>query len=174
MNYYIWQVLKKQIMEKYFTKGMKYTNTDDYKVFFAKGIENVVGSKRMEKYYFDANIGELVKDLEKYAKRKDIFKLLFLIDKIEDPFFTSREIRSIVLEIAKINEAKLEKDYQDGKLSDEQFDIEYAIKVIEYKKNNLWSEETVVKKDGNSFLLVDQGKSSDLYEFTPTEETYQK
>ena len=162
------------LAEKYFTKGMKYTNTDDYKVFFAKGIENVVGSKRMEKYYFDANIGELVKDLEKYAKRKDIFKLLFLIDKIEDPFFTSREIRSIVLEIAKINEAKLEKDYQDGKLSDEQFDIEYAIKVIEYKKNNLWSEETVVKKDGNSFLLVDQGKSSDLYEFTPTEETYQK
>ena len=46
--------------------------------------------------------------------------------------------------------------------------------VQNYKKNNLWSEETVVKKDGNSFLLVDQGKSSDLYEFTPTEETYQK
>ena len=158
------------LTQKYFTKKMKYTESEDFSVFFAKGIENIVGPEKMQECYFNANLGSLIEELEQYASKEDILKLLFLIDQEKTPFANRKNHRIIMRQIARMNARKLSQDLLSNRITKEQYDIEYAIKVEEYKKYRLWSEETRVLRDEDDFILEDQGRQSDLYEFTKSNE----
>ena len=158
------------LTEKYFKTKTHYTDSEDYNVFFAKGIENIVGKEFMEKCYFNANIGLLIKELENYSTREDILKMLFLMDRGNDPFSSSENIRRITEEISKMNARKLKQDLESGVITQDEYDVEYAIKVLEYRKYHLWSEEAKVIKEDNSFILSDRGRTSSLYERTTPQE----
>ena len=145
------------LTQKYFTKKMKYTESEDFSVFFAKGIENIVGPEKMQECYFNANLGSLIEELEQYASKEDILKLLFLIDQEKTPFANRKNHRIIMRQIARMNARKLSQDLLSNRITKEQYDIEYAIKVEEYKKYS-------------DFILEDQGRQSDLYEFTKSNE----
>lgn len=163
------------LTEKYFTRGMKYVESRNKNVLIAKGIENIIGKENMQEAYFSANLGLLISDLEPYASRRDIIKLLFLIDRYDKPFHSEKKFQDIIGEIARLNKRKLDILYERGEITREEYQIEYAIKVSEYRNYRMWSEETKVVKDENCFMLLDQGYQSNLFEFrNPRRAKYQK
>ena len=153
------------LTEKYFTRGMKYTDVDDYRIRIVKGIENMIGAKKMEEYYFDANIGNLVRDLSRDIYVRDVLKLLYMIDHVDKPFYSRKRYRQLINSIADMNQARLDRKLRNGEITPEEYDIEVAIKVKEYREYRLWSEETKVIKDKNCFVLKDYDKHSNLYQF---------
>lgn len=157
------------ITEKYFTKGNDYVKSKSINLFLAKGIENIIGQERMQELFFDANLKGLIDEIAQYDSRDNIIRLLFLMDRSSRVMRGSRDLYNIVEEIAKINAKKLEKEFNLGLLTYEEYQIQYAIKVEEYLKGNMWSEETKVHKDDNSFVLSDQGFTSSVYEFNNPE-----
>lgn len=152
------------ITQKYFTKGMGYVYSEDQDLFFAKGIENIIGREKMEELFFNADLEGLIKELSKYTERKNVIKLLYLIDKQHSCIRKYREKRAIINEIAKLNKIKLIEDYKKGLITYEEYQIEYAKNVEGYRNGVLWSEETKVIKDKGIFVLYDQGYSSKVYE----------
>ena len=158
------------LTEKYFTKGSLYTETNDDRVFFAKGIENIIGADKMEAFFFDGNIGEVIRELSKYSSREDVMKLLFLMDRLNSPLRSAKDIQIITKEIARMNHVKLQMQLQEGTITQEQYDIEHAIKVEEYRRRYLWSEQAKIIKDQNCFIIEENEWSSNLYPFTPTKE----
>ncbi len=127
----------------------------------------------MQECFFEANLGKLIGDLSQYAPTENIYKLLFLIDRRNEPLPTSRNnIRKITKAIADMNERRLNFLLETGNITQRQYDIEHAIKVEEYKKYKLWSEECEIIHDGDCFLFKERNRESELYEFTqPTETT---
>lgn len=151
------------LTRKYFTRGYKYTESNDNSVFIAKGIENIIGKEKMEEYYFNSDINSLIKELSKYTQKDDVIKLLFLIDRIPDSTCKSKEFDDVVKEIARLNKIKLDRDLEDGVISRREYDEEYAIKVREYRMYQMWSEDTIVIEDGSSFVLSDHEYTSRPY-----------
>ena len=157
------------ITEKYFIKGNAYVKSKSMNLFLAKGIENIVGQERMQELFFDANLKGLVDELSKYDKEVNIKKLLYLMDRYTRIMRGNKDLCSIVLEIARINAKRLKRDLELGIISYEEYQIQYAIKVDEYLKGNMWSEETRVIKDNDTFILSDQGFTSSVYELITEE-----
>lgn len=152
------------LTRKYFTRGNEYVQTNDIGVIFAKGIENIIGEKKMQEFYFKGNINGLIEELSKTSSREDVIKLLFAMDRLDSKFKESEDKENIIKEITKMNKRKIEMDYEDGILSDEEYQIERIIKVDHYRVRNLWSEQTRIVDAGDSFYLEDQGFKSRLYE----------
>lgn len=152
------------LTEKYFTKGMEYVKSSSINLFLAKGIENIIGAEKMQEHFFNADLNGLINELSKYATREEIIRLLFLIDRQGRLMRESKDLYSIIEEIAKLNAKRLIKDLEQGIISYDEYQIEYAKKVTEYLKGNMWSETTTVVRDNDSFILQDQGFSSSLYE----------
>ena len=153
------------LTEKYFTRGMKYTDVDDYRIRIVKGIENMIGAKQMESYYFDANIGNLVRDLSRDIYVRDVLKLLYMIDHVDKPSFSRKRYNQLIQIIADMNQVRLDRKLRKGEITPEEYDIEVAIKVKEYREFRLWSEDTQVIRDKNCFVLKDHDKHSNLYQF---------
>lgn len=149
---------------KYFTKKMAYVKSPSIGIYFSKGIENIIGKEKMQKYYFNADLNALVNELSKYTTKEDIVKLLFLVDRQNGVLRGEQDILRIIREIAEINKRKLDADLRNGKISFREYQIEYAIKVKEYLIGNIWSEETRIIEDDNCFVLEDQGFTSRVYE----------
>lgn len=162
------------LTEKYFTKGIEYVKSNSVNLFLAKGIENIIGSEIMQKHFFNADLNGLINELSKYATREEIIRLLFLIDRQGRLMRESKDLFNIIEEIARLNAKKLIRDLEQGLISYEDFQIEYAKKVTEYLKGNMWSEETKVIRDNNSFILQDQGFSSSLYELKSKDKSENK
>lgn len=152
------------LTEKYFTKGMEYVKSNNVDIFFAKGIENIIGPKKMQEFYFNADLNGLINELSQYSTKEEIIRLIFSIDRQKRMLTGSKQQAGIIKEIATINARKLKSDLETGLITYEQYQIEYAKNVSEYLKGNLWSEETQVIKDNGTFILCDQGFTSSLYE----------
>ncbi len=154
------------LREKYFGKG-NYTELPDWRVVIAKGIEYIVGEKEMEKYFFNADLPGLMAALRKYASQEDLLKLFFLMERVENPTLgiSKDKYRVIRKELSKINERKLKRDLEEGRITQEQYDIEHAMKVNELKYGFLWGEKTKVIKEENCFLLEENGFKSMIYSF---------
>ena len=149
---------------KYFMDG-NYKDLDDNRILIVKGIENIVGKELLEECYFDANLGRLINELEKYISRKEVLKLFFLIDRIDDPLAANKNYRSVINEITKINAIRLNRLLREGKISQEEYDVELVIKAIEYKKHRIWTEDTEVIRDGDCFMLRENDDHSEVYVF---------
>lgn len=158
------------LTQKYFTKKMHYVDDPDQNVMIVKGIENIVGKENMEDAFFNANLPELIHDLEAYIDREEIMKLFFLIDRFDVPYPKEAKFQEILDEIARINKIKLDRMLDRGEITEEEYSIEYAIKVLEYKNHRLWSEATKVVKEKNCFMLYDDTYQSNLFEFRRREE----
>lgn len=154
------------LREKYFGEG-KYAELPDWKVVIAKGIEYIVGEKEMENYFFNADLPGLMAALRKYASQEDLLKLFFLMERVENPTLgiSKDKYRVIRKELSKINERKLKRDLEEGRITQEQYDIEHAMKVNELKYGFLWGETTRVVKEETSFLLEENGLKSPIYSF---------
>lgn len=70
--------------QKYFSK--KETSIYNYAKLFAEGIEMIVGSKKMEALYFDANLLGLIECLGKYCKKEEAVDLIKKIDFFYEKF----------------------------------------------------------------------------------------
>ena len=154
------------LTEKYFTRGMNYVYVDDKRIPIVKGIENLVGVKKMEEFYFNADLPGLILELERYASKEDILKLLYTLDHLSTPMYSEKKFQIMTREIAKWNQRKLDRQLEKGEISEEEYDIERAIKVEEYKRYCLWSEDTEVLKDENGFVLRDHGYTSKYYPYS--------
>ena len=139
-------------------------------IFLARGIENLIGQEKMEEYYFNADLNGLIEELEKYAPKKDILKVLFAMDQLSySLFFNSTQYRALVTEIAKWNATKLNDAYYSDKMTRREYENEYIRKVCEYRKFRNWSESAkILDKDG-FFYIQDGDITSDLYEREETE-----
>lgn len=151
------------LTRKYFTRGNEYVQTSDIGIIMAKGIENIIGREKMQEYFFNGNLDQLIEDLSQYSTREEIIKLIFLMDRLDSKFKVAKDIDDIIREIAILNKRKLQKDYEEGKLTDEEFLLEKLMKVDHYRVRNLWSEQTQVIESGDSFYLEDQGFKSRTY-----------
>ena len=151
------------LTRKYFTRGYKYTESNDNNIIFAKGIENIIGSDKMESYYFNSDINSLIKDLSEYISREDVIKLLYLIDRVPDNFYKSKDFDYVLKKISEINKIKLDKDLEKGIITESEYDEQYAIKVREYRMYQMWSEDTKVVGDDTAFVLSDHEYTSNLY-----------
>ena len=89
------------------------------------------------------------------------------MERVEHPTlgFSKDKYRVIRKELAKINERKLKRDLEEGKITPEQYDIERAMKVNELKYGFLWGENTRVVKEETSFLFEENGFKSMIYSF---------
>lgn len=152
------------LTQKYFTKGYKYTESNDNFLFLAKGIENIIGRERMQEYYFASDINSLINALAKYISRDDAIKLIYLIDMLPPTPIKSKEFDYLVKKISYINGIKLDKDLEVGLISKRQYEEQYAIKVREYRMYQIWSEDTQVLGDENVFILKDHQYESKLYD----------
>ena len=151
------------LTRKYFTRGYKYTESTENSIIFAKGIENIIGSEKMESYYFNSDINSLIKDLSEYISIEDTIKLLYLIDRVPDTKYRSKDFDYVLKKISEINGMKLKKDLEKGNITEEEYEEQYAIKVREYRNYQMWSEDTKVLGDETSFVLKDHEYTSDVY-----------
>lgn len=152
------------LTRKYFTRGYKYTESHENNIMIAKGIENIIGSERMEELFFTSNINGLIDELSKYISRENVIKLLFLIDRVPDISDKSKEFDYVIKQISLLNEQKLIMDLTEGKITQKEYEEQYAIKVKEYRMYQMWSEDTKVTEDETSFILHDHEYVSSLYE----------
>lgn len=144
----------------------EYYDTDDYFMIFMKGLENVVGREKMKNYFFNSDINSLVEDLSQYADRREVIKMLFLLDKMRNNPFADRRDNSLMIRfIAKLNRVKLEKEYDSGILSDRGFQIQYAQKVSEYKMARIWPDDTEFMGDDNCFMFRYKDQESEIYPY---------
>ena len=151
------------LTRKYFTRKNNYTHTSNIDIIFAKGVENIIGVKKMQEYYFTGNLNGLVEELSQYTKRENVIKLLFLMDQLDTKFKTEKDIEDIIQEIANLNQKKLEKDFKEGKISEDEFEMKYIMNVKHYQVRNLWSDQSQVVEEKDGFYIEDQGFKSKYY-----------
>lgn len=93
----------------------------------AFGLEYIVGYKKMQQMYFSNDLEGLVQELEQYAPRDEILRILIKIDRVnklggrgkyDEQEKLAREVRANISNIAL---KKIEKDKEEGKLTEEQF-----------------------------------------------------
>lgn len=93
----------------------------------AFGLEYIVGYKKMQQMYFSNDLEGLVQELEQYASRDEILRILIKTDKVnklggrgkyDEEEKLAREVRTNISNIAL---KKLKKDKEEGKLTEEQF-----------------------------------------------------
>lgn len=149
----------------------EYFDTEDYFMIFMKGLENVVGADKLRNYFFNSDLNSLVEDLSQYGSRKEVIRMLFLLDKMrENPFPDRRDNTLMIRFIAKLNRVKLEKEYDSGKLSDRGFQIQYALKVSEYKLARIWPDDTEFMGDDNCFMFRYKDQESEIYPYITKED----
>lgn len=111
---------------RYFSK----VNSDSYYVLqtLVKGIEDLVGKKKMESYFFSNNLNGLINSLENYAEREEILMLIQKIDKIHDwydklgqKFMQEKLTREARTDIANMKINKLKKELDEGKTNESDF-----------------------------------------------------
>ena len=159
---------------KYFSTTEKYRNTTDPKTIIAKGIENIVGAKQMEKHYFEGDLKGLIEDLESVAPRREIIRLLFAIDHFNTPLPSHIKYVDILEEIAKLNKKKLDRMLVEGSISEQQYQEELVTKVILYRKQKLISEEAMIVGDNDHFIIIDGNFQSKLYDAKPRKQDLPK
>lgn len=143
----------------------EYYDTDNYFIVIAKGIENIIGSDKMKEYYYNSDIYSVVDELSKYSNRKEVIRMLFLLDKMRSSFYDRRDISLMVKYISRINKIKLDLELEQGIIDYETYQIERAIKVDELKFGRIWPDETrVLHKDGY-FVFKYKDQESELYYF---------
>ena len=162
------------LTRKYFTRGYKYTESTENSIIFAKGIENIIGSEKMESYYFNSDINSLIKDLSEYISIEDTIKLLYLIDRVPATRYKSKDFDYVLKKISEINSIKLNRDLEKGIITEKEFEEQYAIKVREYRNYQMWSEDTKVLGDDTSFVLYDHEYTSNVYARGYTQKNKQK
>ena len=132
-------------------------------MILAKGIENIVGSKVMEEKYFNADLEGLIEELSKYDLRENIVKLLFLIDRYTSRISSFKDYEELLRSISRLNYVKLLDDYLNGVITRCEFEVEYVLKVLEYREGNLYSEGARVVLEEESFFLEEEGFISPIY-----------
>lgn len=147
-------------------QNQEYYDTTDYYIVFMKGLENVVGAENMQNYFFNSDINSLIEDLSQYGNRREIIRMLFLLDKMRSNPLTDRRDNSLMIRfIAKLNKAKLKSDYEKGLLSEKGFQIQYAMKVKEYERDRIWPDDTEFMGDDNCFMFRYKDQESEIYSY---------
>lgn len=101
-----------------------------YEQLIALGIEQIVGRKKMESLYFDANLNGLVSEMKKYAPEEEIITLLKDIDLCKNIAFVSKETHiniagQIRTKIANINMEKQRQLLMSGQITTDEYDYEH-------------------------------------------------
>ena len=163
------------LTRKYYTRGYKYVDSNENDVIIAKGIENIIGQEKMQKYYFNADLASIINELSEYSPRKEVIKLLFLIDTAPIMGRKGKEFDNIIKEIARLNKVKLDKELEEGLIDIKTYEEEFVIKVKEYRNYQMWSEDTEIIDNGDSFILQDHDyQSSEINRWLSKEKQYQK
>lgn len=113
--------------------NLKYLSKEkDDKAFFeerfiSEGIENIVGTKRMEELYFSADLKGLIEELSKYCSKEQATALIRKIDECHDRYNVdemrySRLAAQIRVEIANIYATKQKKLLDSKEITQEQYE----------------------------------------------------
>ncbi len=157
------------LTNKYFTDNDREISDDMYVAI--KGIEMLVGKEKLRECYSEANIGKLINEMEPYLNKKDLLKLFYLIDRIDDPLFSYKDFRTVLREITKMNIIRINNLFEEGKITSDEYDIEFA-RITEFRVCNIWNEDAEVVRDDDSFIFREEDRTSEVYLFNKNKEKH--
>lgn len=157
--------------QKYFTKE-KTTSYSEVKDF-AQCIERIIGTKKMEKLYFDSNLNGLIEELEKYSSKENIINLIKKIDFYYEQVILSEDNNKLIeldkelrKEISNIYYVKISKELTEGKISEEEFEKRKLLYCDEYEVyGRVYSDDVVVSRNWNCTQIFDLAKDEAHYNF---------
>lgn len=149
---------------------------------FAQGIEKIVGSKKMEELYFDADLLGLINELGKYYPKEEVVKLINKIDFYYKQFHndsdetnkTYEEINKtyeeILTTIANIHRIKLSKDLAAGKIDEAEYRKRKLLYCDDYEDSRVNSDNVTIQEYEEYFLIADNETNESHYYMKPPED----
>ena len=132
----------------------------------ALGFEQIIGRKKMESLYFDADLMGLIKEVEKYAPAHEITQIIGQLDKAMEIQKTSKDeyiaiIRDIRAKLANINMEKQRHLLMSGQITTDEYDYE-NLKSAFYVKGFIldkYKDLYCVRPNGHKYgkLLTQEG-----------------
>lgn len=152
---------------KYFSKKEKVAKAYPFETNIASILEMIVGEDNMEKLYFKADLMGLVNELQNYASKENIMTFIYYMDIINKSSisrlkFKYKTIQEIVLFIysflIKSYKCKLQKDLDNGILSQEQVNINYNLFI------NSLGDKVKVSNHKYKISIEDKETEDEIYE----------
>ncbi len=139
--------------QKYFSKNIN-TKYYYYEKILASGIERLLGNRKMEKFYFNTGLADLIENLGQYENMEYIVGLINQMDKMSnEQDSTKRYAKFSYLknEISNLNKIKLDNEYKNNLINYDQYQKNLFYDVFLYKKYNfIYSDKVnVVNKNDN-------------------------
>lgn len=160
IGYYLNEGYTEYLNQKYFSK--KDRNVYKYAQLFAQGIEMIVGSKKMEVLYFDANLLDLIDELGKYCPKEEAILLIKKIDYFYEWLLNNKESSKIYEEIltmiANIHRTKLKQELTEGKITEAEHRKRKLLYCDEYEDGRLNSKNVEIEEYAEYFLIIDKDK----------------
>lgn len=160
IGYYLNEGYTEYLNQKYFSK--KDRNVYKYAQLFAQGIEMIVGAKKMEALYFDANLLGLIDELGKYCSKEEAIILVKKIDCFYELLLNNKESTKIHEEIltmiANIHRTKLKQELTEGKITEAEHRKRKLLYCDEYEIGRVNSKNIEIEEYEEYFLIIDNDK----------------
>lgn len=142
---------------------------------FAQGIEKIVGSKKMEELYFDADLLGLINELGKYYPKEEVVKLINKIDSYYMQFHNNSDeinktYEEIVTTIANIHRIKLSKDLAAGNIDEAEYRKRKLLYCDDYEDSRVNSDNVTIQEYEEYFLITDNETNESHYYMKPPED----
>lgn len=158
------------INQKYFSKEDKkgYPGA----ITFVQGIEKIVGRKKMEKLYFDADLLGLINELGMYYPKEEVVNLINRMDCYykeirndnDEAYKTYEEILKV---IANIQKNKLSKELAEGTIDEVEYRRRKLLYCDDYEDGRINSENVSVQEYDDYFLIIDNDTHESHYYMKP-------
>lgn len=166
MGRYLNEGYTEYLNQKYFSKKDRTAYAEA--VTFAQGIERIVGRKKMEKLYFDADLLGLTNELGKYCPTEEIVNLINKIDCYynqlpHDVDAANRTYEEILINIANIQRTKLSKELAEGKINENEYRKRKLLYCDDYENGRVNTDNVSIQEYEEYFLIIDNDTHESHY-----------
>lgn len=151
---------------KYFAH---FSNSQAYAMekYFAEGIEMIVGTEQMEKYYFASDLKSVIISLSQYRKPNEVIELITKMDKASKPrtLATKKKLFDEVKEeITNIYIDKQKKELEENKITKKEYEKNTKFVAANYNNKMLVLEKRVHNKGELDNVSYDRLKNKTNYQ----------
>lgn len=153
--------LNQEYFSKYIDRGVY-----DEEIVLASGIERIVGKKKMQELYFNADLKGLIRGINHYVNdMNEVANLIYDIDKlgsIRNEAKRENEYQILREKIANIYSTKLELEYNLNLINEEQYERKKFFYIDQYVERGLAYSDDVKITEKSAIYWIEDGNKKDF------------
>ncbi len=144
---------------KYFSKNENSVYYKDHRTI-ARGIEDIIGEKEMERLYFDSDLKGLIIALSKYANEEEIMTIIRKMDILaNNPSKVKKLYSEIRTDISKLKITKAEKLFKGKKITKEEKEKQILFAKLYALEGFTFDKDAQIKKEDDGIRITDKNNN---------------